>query len=87
MQNPCVMNAPQTVTTITVLQFRSRFTAAEKSAIYTAAAGNTGLRAWLDDLAVAEFVDIADPRTAAAVASLVAGGLVTAPRAAEILAP
>ena len=85
MQNLCVMNAPQPVTTITVLQFRSRFSTAEKSAIYTAAAGNAGLRAWLDDLAVAEFVDIADPRTVGAVSILVAAGLVTADRAAEIL--
>jgi len=89
MQNVCIMNAPQPVTTLTILQFRSRFTSSEKEAIYTAAKTVALVQAWLDDLASAkdDMVDLADPRISGGVNGLVSAGILTPTRAAEILAP
>lgn len=74
--------------TISVLAFRSRFTAAEKIAIYTAAKTDVEIQIWLDDLAAAQNseVSLEDPRTIEGVQSLEAAGLLAEGRAAEILA-
>lgn len=71
---------------ITQYAFRSRFTGAEKIAIYTAAESSVQVRIWLDDLAAASFVDLDYPATVAGVQALEAGGLIGEGRAAAILA-
>lgn len=87
MQNIFVMNEPMPVTSLTILQFRSRFAPAEKEAIYTAAKTVALVQAWLDDLASAkdDMVDLADPRISGGVNGLVSAGILTPTRAAEIL--
>lgn len=71
---------------LSVLAFRSRFTDAEKIAIYTAAKTNVQVQIWLDDLMAASDVNLDDSRTIAGVQALEAAGLIGAGRAAEILA-
>lgn len=72
---------------LSILAFRSRFTDAEKIAIYTAAETNLPVRIWLDDLsaAQAQTIDLIDPRIIAGVHAMEFGGLIGAGRAAEIL--
>lgn len=72
---------------VTVLAFRSRFTDAEKIAIYTAAEASIPIRVWLDDLNAAQnqTVDLIDERIVAGVHAMEFGGLIGAGRAAEIL--
>jgi len=72
---------------ITILAFRSRFTDAEKIAIYTAARAEVAVQVWLDDLSAAQgqMVDLDDPRIIAGVHAMEFGGLIGAGRAAEIL--
>ena len=85
-------------TRLTVLQFRQRFTLAEKAAIELAAIDTPAaaieqrqqaamLRAVLADQAAAEFIDLADPGTVEGVQLLVQAGLLTEPRGAEVLTP
>jgi hypothetical protein len=71
---------------LTVLQFRKRFTQAEKVAIYEAAKTMTLVQVWLDDLATAQEVSRDDPETIAGVQGLEAVGLLSVGRANEILA-
>ncbi len=71
---------------LTRLQFRNRFTAAEKGSIYAAADTTPEIRAWLDDLMAAESVDLDDAHTVAGVQALETAALIGAGRAAEILA-
>ena len=71
---------------ISVLAFRSRFTDAEKVAIYTAARQAVEVQIWLDDLMAASEVLTDDPRTMGGVQALEAAGMIGAGRAAEILA-
>ncbi|MDR6152185.1 hypothetical protein QF021_000274 [Acidovorax delafieldii] len=84
-------------TRLTRLQFRNRFTAQEKALLELAAMDDpsaepaqrmqsASLRAYLADLAAAEFVDLADPSTVAGVNALEAAGLLAEGRAAEVLA-
>jgi hypothetical protein len=70
---------------LTRLQFRNRFTQAEKVAIYTAAEQVVAIKVWLDDLMVAESVDLTAPETIAGVQGLEQAGLLAAGRADEIL--
>lgn len=72
---------------LSILAFRSRFTDAEKIAIYTAAETNLPVRIWLDDLSAAQdqTIDLIDPRIVAGVNAMEFGGLIGAGRAAEIL--
>lgn len=72
---------------VTVLALRSRFTTAEKVAIYTAAESSVLVRIWLDDLASVQdgLTDLNDPRTVEGVQGLEAAGLIGPGRAAEIL--
>lgn len=76
---------PEPVRTLTKLQFRNRFTFAEKQAIYAAAAVSVDIRIFLDDISVAEEINLDDPATVFGVQTLEAGGLLAAGRAAEIL--
>ena len=75
---------------ITALEFRDRFTADEKTAIYTAASASTNagrqLRIWLDDAAAAKEVHLDHPRIIAGIDFLVGAGILTASRKTEILA-
>lgn len=81
---PAPPTAPKNA--ITVLAFRSRFTQAEKQAIYTAAKTSVDVQIWLDDLAVATEVILDDARTMAGVQAMESVGLISAGRSAEILA-
>ena len=81
-----VLNARELKRTITVLEFRSRFTDSEKIAITTAAESSVPIRVWMDDLASAQDVNLDDPRIVAGVHAMEYGGLIGAGRAAEILA-
>lgn len=78
--------APAIKPSLSVLQFRSRFTDAEKVAIYTAAKTEVLVQIWLDDLMAASDVRTDDPRTIGGVQALEAAGLIAAGRASEILA-
>lgn len=77
---------PPTQRVLTKLQFRNRFTPAEKVAIYTAAAANVSVQIYLDDINAAEYINLDDASTAAGVAALEAAGLISVGRTAEILA-
>lgn len=70
---------------ITRLAFRNRFTAQEKGAIYTAAQSSLPLKIYLDDLALASFVDLSRADTIAGVNTLAYAGILTTERAHEIL--
>lgn len=70
---------------LTRLEFRNRFTMAEKVAIYNAANSNVEIKIWLDDLACAESVDLFDPQTQQSLEALVQSGLLTEQRKNEIL--
>jgi hypothetical protein len=76
---------------ISPLEFRRRFTAAERAAITTAAGqaaagGNPQLQMWMDDLAAAGEVDLDNADVAAGIAALAGAGLLTTARGAEVLA-
>jgi len=79
--------APAQRTRLTRLEFRNRFTAAEKEAIYTAAETVISVRIWLDDLAAAEYIELTDPNTIASVEGLASAGLISESRVSEVLAP
>lgn len=72
---------------ITKLAFRNRFTANEKAALYTASASSQGiaLKIYIDDLAVASYVDLKRPDTIAAINLLAQIGIVASERVAQIL--
>ncbi len=81
---------------ITRLAFRSRFTQEEKTMLELAALDDpsapmpqrlqaAGLRAYLQDLAAAEYVNLSDPITVAGVQALEVGGLLALGRATEVL--
>ena len=85
-------------TRLTRLQFRNRFTAQEKAMLELAAMDDAtaptaqrlqaaSLRAYLADLAAAEFVDLSDASTVAGVQALEAAGLLAKGRAAKVIAP
>ena len=75
---------------ITALEFRDRFTADEKTAIYTAASASTNagrqLRIWLDDASAAKEVHLDHPRIVAGIDYLVGAGILATGRKTEILA-
>jgi hypothetical protein len=78
---------PISRTRLTRLEFRNRFTVAEKEAIYTAAETVISVRIWLDDLAAAEYIELTDTNTIASVDGLASAGLISESRVSEILAP
>ena len=78
--------APEIKQPISVLDFRNRFTQAEKIAIYTAAKSVVAIQVWIDDLASAKDVNVTHDQTIAGINALESAGLIGAGRAAEILA-
>lgn len=72
--------------TLTPLQFRDRFTAAEELAITQATTVNLQIRVWMDRLNAATEVGLDDPRTILGVQALALAGLIDARRVTEILA-
>jgi hypothetical protein len=71
---------------LSVLDFRNRFTQAEKIAIYTAAKSVVAIQVWIDDLASAKDVNVTHTQTIEGINALESAGLIGAGRAAEILA-
>ncbi|MEW6115382.1 MAG: hypothetical protein AB1553_00575 [Nitrospirota bacterium] len=71
---------------LTKFGFRRLFTIEERAGITAAAASDVVLKTIMDDLAFSDEVDLDDPATIEGVNYLVAGGLITAERAAAILA-
>lgn len=86
------VSIPPTVNTdplprlISVSAFRQRFTIEEKTAIYTAAETSPELRAWLDDLAALEVVDLDNADLIFVVNWLAQVNIITANRVSELLA-
>tara|TARA_R100001510_G_C7655854_1_gene215319 strand:+ start:1047 stop:1397 length:351 start_codon:yes stop_codon:yes gene_type:complete len=76
---------PTHITEYTVHQFRNKFTAAEKVALYNAANTDVNVKILLDDLMSASFVDVANQETIDGVNYLASQSIVTAERAQEIL--
>ena len=70
---------------ITRLEFRKRFTVEEKRVIYGAATTSVDLKIYLDELAMAEFVDTDDASTIAGIQMLETVGIIAPGRANEIL--
>jgi hypothetical protein len=69
---------------LTRYEFRSRFTAAEKVAMYDST--DTMIRVFLDDIQSAENINVTEQDTIDGVAYLISVGLIAAGRDAEILA-
>ena len=69
----------------TPLQFIERFTEAEQIAIVTAAQSSPALRLWYDKAMASQEVVSDDPRTVAGMDALVAAGLISEARKAEVL--
>lgn len=69
---------------LTRYEFRSRFTAAEKVAMYDST--DTMIRVFLDDIQAAENINVTEQDTIEGVAYLTSVGLIAAGRDAEILA-
>jgi hypothetical protein len=69
----------------TSLEFLDLFTEAEQLAVVTASMQSVQAKLWYDRTLAASFVTIADPRTEAGLAALVASGLLTAQRRDEIV--
>lgn len=76
---------PPLRTQLSRLEFRNKFTQTEKQALYTAKASNVDVEIFLDDLAAAEYVELTDPATIAAVQFLEAGGIIGTGRGDVIL--
>ena len=72
--------------TLTPLMFMALLTPAEETAIATAALQNASVLLWLVKTSGASYVSLGDPATIAGVDAMVAAGLITAARAAQILA-
>lgn len=73
------------VLSCTPLQFVDRFTDDEQLAIVSATMSNPAVKLWYDKLLAAQEVVFADPRLSAGLDNLVAAGLITAERKAQIL--
>lgn len=91
-----IAGTPKPSKRITKLAFRSRFKTAEKVAIELASLDNpsapmqqraiaAGLRVYLADQQVANYIDLSLPEVAAALKQLVSFGLLSADRVSEIL--
>ena len=76
---------PSSRVRLTRYEFRSRFTAAEKVAMYDST--DTMIRVFLDDIQAAENINVSEQDTIDGVNYLASNGLIAAGRASEILAP
>jgi hypothetical protein len=81
--NPPAEPAPPP--SFTALEFLDLFTEAEQLAIVTAGLQNAAVKLWYDRALAAQFITIADPRTAGGLAALVSAGLLTEERRAAIV--
>ncbi|WP_321495645.1 hypothetical protein [uncultured Desulfobacter sp.] len=68
---------------LTILEFRNRFTFAEKVALKSST--DAGVQVFIDDLSVAQYVDLSDENLIAGMGYLVDQGLITEARSTEIL--
>jgi hypothetical protein len=86
---PAAPELPPSAWHISKLAFRSRFTAAERTALTLASRQATvqgaSVQTYLDDVQAAQFIDLKRPDTRAGVQGLEAAGLLAAGRAAVIL--
>lgn len=80
-----VVEAPAPNTILSRFAFRNLFTLAEKQTIYAEADTNIIVKIFLDEITVAENVDLANEATIVGVNYLESQGLIAAGRAAEIL--
>lgn len=69
---------------LTRYEFRSRFTTAEKVAMYDST--DTIIKIFLDDIQAAQYIDVTDQATIDGVAYLETQGLIAAGRSTDILA-
>lgn len=76
---------PTAPSSTTPLQFFERFTDAEQLAIVAATMSNPTVKLWYDKLLAGREVFFADPRLSSGLNSLVAAGLLTEARKAEVL--
>lgn len=74
-------------TQFTKLEFRRKFTVEELANLYIQAETDPVIKIFLDDLSLAEYIDITDQRTVDAISYLVSKGYLTQARADEILTP
>ena len=70
---------------ISKLAYMERFTDAELAAIYGAAKVSLAVEVWMEKFKLAEFIDLADPRTLVGLQALEANDLIGPGRALEIL--
>lgn len=80
--------APQEPTNlgqISKIDYMERFTDGELEGIFAAAKISPAVEVWLEKFKLAEFINLADPRTLAGLQALEACGLIGAGRAMEIL--
>jgi len=68
------------------IEFRNRFTSAEKVALYTAAETDVMIKVFLDDLSAAEYVDVTDENTVASIEYIEQIGIISGERKSDILA-
>lgn len=73
--------------TMSPLEFQARFSAEELASIAKAAMTTPALFLFMLQMASAQVIDLHDPRTSGGMQALVGVGLLTADRAAAILAP
>ena len=77
--------APAPLGQISKLAYMDRFTAAELEGIYGAAKVSLAVEVWMEKFKLAEFIDLADPRTLTGLQALESNGLIGPGRALEIL--
>lgn len=70
----------------TPLQFMELFTDAEQLAIVTATLANPAVKLWYDKMLAAQQINLSDARVTAGLAALVAAGLISQERVAELTA-
>ena len=78
-------NTPSERLRLTKLEFRNRFTLAEKVGMYDST--DTVVQIFLDDIQAAEFIFVSDQQTIDGVGYLETQGLIAAGRSVDILAP
>lgn len=78
---------PKTTNTLTVYEFRSRFTQEEKVSIYEAALNNILIKIFLDDLSAASNVDVTNQELISSLDYMVSKNLIKSNRKAELLKP
>ena len=76
---------PANLSQISKLAYMERFSDAELGAIHSAAKVSSAVEVWLEKFKLAEFIDLADPRTLAGLQALESNGLIGAGRAMEVL--